>query len=131
MNHRLERVREVIKRELGVILEREITFEASLVTVNNVDITPDLRQCHVYVSVIGSASDKKRVLTKLGGNRVVLQTALAQRVKLKYTPRLNFHLDESIERGTRITEILQELNLVEPELPEPVEKKLNIESNEH
>ena len=59
MKHRLERVNEVIKRELSEIISREINFGAqTLVTVHAVDITADLRQCHVFVSVIGKARSK-------------------------------------------------------------------------
>ena len=54
MKHRLERVKEVIKRELSEIIPREIAFKATLVTVQHVDITPDLKQCHVFVSAIGT-----------------------------------------------------------------------------
>src|SRR5207302_158391 len=58
MKHRLERVKEVIKRELSEIIPREMTFHATLVTVQDADITPDLKNCFVYVSAIGSEEDK-------------------------------------------------------------------------
>jgi ribosome-binding factor A len=110
MKHRLERVNEVIRRELSEIISREITFGAqTLVTLHAVDVTPDLRQCHVFVSVIGKADQRKRALTELGAQRAMLQRELAKRVTLKYTPHLNFKLDESIERGSRILEIMQDL----------------------
>ena len=66
MKHRLERVNEVIRRELSEIISREINFSAqTLVTVHAVDVTPDLRQCHVFVSVIGKTDQKARVLAEL------------------------------------------------------------------
>ena len=110
MKHRLERVNEVIKRELSEIISREINFNAqTLVTVHAVDITADLRQCHVFVSVIGKTDQKTRVLAELEERRGVLQRELARRVVLKYTPHLNFRLDDSIERGSRVLEIMQDL----------------------
>ena len=110
MKHRLERVNEVIKRELSEIISREVNFGAqTLVTVHAVDITADLRQCHVFVSVIGKPNQKSRVLGELEGHRGTLQRELAKRVVLKYTPHLNFKLDDSIERGSRVLEIMQDL----------------------
>jgi ribosome-binding factor A len=107
MKHRKLRVNELLRRELSAIITREITFEDALVTINQVDVTPDLKNAHVYVSVLGSAG--RSVITQLETQRVVLQTQLARHVVLKYTPHLIFHLDDSIERGTRIIEILQKI----------------------
>jgi ribosome-binding factor A len=108
MKHRLLRVNELLKRELSTILTREISFEGALVTLNQVDVTPDLKHAHAYVSVLGS-EDRAAVMTKLEEHRVILQTALAKCVTLKYTPHLVFHLDDSIERGARVFEILQQI----------------------
>jgi ribosome-binding factor A len=108
MKHRLLRVNELLKRELSAMLLREMTFENLLVTVNQVDVTPDLKSAHVYVSVLGSEG-RKDVLPKLEANRAALQADLSKHVVLKYTPHLVFHLDDSIERGARVLEILQEI----------------------
>lgn len=111
MKHRLERVCEVLKRELGVILLREIDFSPVLVTVSSVDVTPDLKQAHVFVSALGKPGQQRQVLEKLERNRVHLQGEIARRVTLKHTPHLFFKLDESIERGSRILSIMDELGL--------------------
>ena len=108
MKHRLLRVNELLKRELSALLVREMTFANLLVTVNQVDVTPDLKSAHVYVSVLGSEG-RKDVLSKLEANRAALQADLSKHVVLKYTPHLVFHLDDSIERGARVLEILQEI----------------------
>ena len=115
MKHRLERVKEVIKRELSEIIPREIAFKAALVTVQHVDITPDLKQCHVFVSAIGTEAEKQAALTALEDRRKFLQFSLSKRVILKYTPQLHFKLDTAIERGTRVIEILDKIGL--PEVP--------------
>ena len=114
MKHRLLRVNELVKRELSALIAREINFEPSLVTVNQVDVTPDLKNAHVFVSVLGS-EPKTAAMAKLEEHRALLQAELAKHVVLKYTPHLVFHLDDSIERGTRIIEILQELETPEKE----------------
>jgi ribosome-binding factor A len=108
MKHRLLRVNKLVKRELSALLTREITFDGALVSISHVNVTPDLKNAHIFVSVLGSASGAS-VLAKLETHRVTLQAELARHVVLKYTPQLVFHLDDSIERGTRIIEILQKL----------------------
>lgn len=111
MKHRLERVCEVLKRELGIIVLREVDFSPVLVTISSVDITPDLKQAHVFVSALGNPGQQRRVLEKLEHARTHLQTEIAKRVTLKHTPHLHFRLDESIERGSRILGIMEELGL--------------------
>jgi ribosome-binding factor A len=113
VKHRLLRVNELVKRELSALITREIDFEPALVTVSSVDVTPDLKNAHVFVSVLGAKS-KNDVLEKLEAHRTMLQADMAKQVVLKYTPHLVFHLDDSIERGTRIIEILQKLEAPEP-----------------
>ena len=112
MKHRLVRVNELIKRELGDLIGRELTF-TQLVTVQDVDITPDLKHAHVYISVLGD--DPASVLNKLHERRKDLQHLLSRRVILKFTPQLHFKLDTTIERGSHIIDILQTLDIPEDE----------------
>ena len=113
MKHRLQRVCEVLKRELGLIILRELTFPTPLVTLSAVDITPDLKQAFVYVSALGNDAQRQEVITLLEQNRGMLQALVSKRVVLKHTPHLNFKLDDSIERGTRVINILDDLGLDE------------------
>lgn len=115
MKHRIERVCEVLKRELGRIILRELTFSTPLVTVSGVEITPDLKQAHVFVSALGNDAQRQNVLTVLEQNRGMLQAQVSKRVVLKHTPHLNFKLDDSIERGSRVLNILDDLGLDEKE----------------
>jgi len=108
MKHRMLRINEVVKRELSGIIAREISFAGALVSINHVDVTSDLKNAHVFVSVLGSDSGES-VLSKLVSHRATLQAELARHVTMKYTPHLIFHLDDSIQRGARVIEILQEI----------------------
>jgi ribosome-binding factor A len=108
MKHRLLRVNEVVKRELSAIIAREINFKGALVSINAVDVAPDLKSARVFVSILG-AGNSKSMIDKLEANRPALQAALSRHVVLKYTPHLIFHLDESIKRGARVLEILDDL----------------------
>ena len=109
MKHRMLRVNEVVKRELSGILAREISFEGALVTINHVEVTSDLKSAHVFFSVLGSASSET-VMNKLEEHRPAFQSELARRVTMKFTPHLLFHLDESVARGSRVVEILQQID---------------------
>lgn len=116
--HRLDRVNEVIRREIGEMIRKEFVFDAQLVTVQQVDCTPDLKHAHVYLSVIGSDAQRQKVLSELQHRRTQLQYAISRRVTLKYTPQLHFKLDTGIERGIHIIRIMDELNLL-PENESP------------
>ena len=118
MSLRLLRVCELIKRELGSIIGREMRFSAPLVSVRAVDITPDLKQAHVFISAIGTKRQKEEAILELTVKRQHLQQELARRIILKYTPHLHFELDESIERGTRVLNLLDE---IVPTLPQDEE----------
>jgi len=100
-------------------MQRELRFSATLVTINDVDITPDLKQAHVFVSVIGNDVQRRDAIEVLEQNRVLLQLEVAKRVVLKNTPHLNFKLDQSIERGTRVITLMDELGLE----PEPADEE--------
>ena len=115
MSLRTVRVCELIKRELGIIVGREMKFEAPLVSIRAVDITPDLKNAHVFVSAIGTKWQKDAAIVALESNRQHLQHELSRLVILKYTPHLYFQLDESIERGTRVLNLLDE---IAPTLPQ-------------
>ena len=112
--HRLERVNELIQRELGEIINREIHFPDALLTIHQVDVTPDLKHAHVYISFIGNEKACKTSISKLAGARSHLQYLLSKRVILKYTPQIHFKLDESVVRGTRVISIMSELDLLPP-----------------
>ena len=114
MSNRLVRVCELLKRELGVLMLRDLKFEAPLVSVRGVDITPDLRKAHVFITALGTPGQKKAAITLLEKNRVSLQKELSRRVILKNTPTLHFALDESIERGNRVLALLDEFVPEEP-----------------
>lgn len=101
------RVRELMKRELSSIVQRDYEFKDVLVTINEVDVTPDLRQAHVFVSVLGAEHLQRKTLAKLQRDAGQLQVKISKRVVLRYTPRLNFKLDDSIERGVKLLSVIQ------------------------
>jgi ribosome-binding factor A len=115
MNLRHERVRELLKREVGEAIRREIPMnEAGLLTVNEVGVASDLRSATVFVGVIGTPEQRKKAASLLEKESKRLQGIIGRAVVLKYTPHLKFVIDESIERGNRVLEILDELEKHSP-----------------
>jgi ribosome-binding factor A len=110
MSLRLERVRELLKRELGEIIRREIPIsEAGLITVNEVGVAADLKSAVVYVGVIGTPAQRKKAASLLDKESKRFQGMIGRAVVLKYTPHLKFEVDEAIERGNRVLAIIDEL----------------------
>jgi ribosome-binding factor A len=110
MSLRLERVRELLKRELGEIIRRELPIsEAGLITVNEVGVAPDLKSATVFVGVIGTPEQRKKAANLLDKESKRIQGLIGRAVVLKYTPHLKFVIDEAIERGNRVLEILEEI----------------------
>jgi len=104
------RVRELLKREIGEILRRELPVDqAGLITVNDVDLSGDLRNAKVFVGFLGSAEQQRTGLALLQQNRARIQNLMAKSVFLRYIPRLHFVMDESIVRGNRVLAIITEL----------------------
>lgn len=107
---RYERVRELLKRELGEIIRREIPLAAGgVISVNDVGLAHDLRSAKVFVSIIGTAEQQKTGAQLLADKTILLQNLLGHAVVLRYTPRLLFVVDDAIARGDRVLRILDEL----------------------
>lgn len=114
-SHRALRVRELLKREIGEAIRREIPVEqAGLITVNDVEMSGDLKNAKVFVGLFGSAEQQRTGLTLLRDQRLRIQDLVAKSVVLKYTPRLRFVVDESVTRGNRVLEIIAELERETP-----------------
>ena len=112
---RMPRINELLLHELGQLVEREIaSAQSSLVTVTRGDNSPDLQQAEVYVSVMGSEEQKQHVLNLLLAYRREFQSVIARHVKIKYTPKLHFHLDSTIEKGGNVLALIEQLHLTPP-----------------
>jgi len=107
---RHERVRELLKRAIGEAIRREFNVdEVGLITVNDIDVGGDLKSAVVFISVLGSAGQQKYALQVLEQHRIRIQGLVAKSVSVKYTPTLKFVVDDSIVRGNRVLQIIEEL----------------------
>lgn len=112
---RHERVRELLKREIGEAIRREFHVnEAGLISVNDVDLAGDLKSAIVFISIFGNPEQQKRGLQLLTDNRVRIQGLVGRSIVLKYTPTLKFIFDDSIVRGNRVLQIIEELEKSQP-----------------
>jgi ribosome-binding factor A len=100
-----EAVREVVSEGLGELKDPRIGF----VTVTGVETSPDLRHARVFVSVLGSEAKRRRTLAGLTAAHGVLQARLARQLRMKRTPQLAFEYDPTVERGVRMTQLIDEL----------------------
>ncbi len=107
---RHQRVRELLKREIGEVIRREIPVgNGGLITVNDVGVAGDLKSATVFVGIVGNLDEQQKGLRRLNRARLRIQGLLGRAVMLKHTPRLRFALDGSIERGNRVLSLLEEI----------------------
>ena len=104
-------VREVLSEAVGELKDPRIGF----VTVTGVQTTTDLRQAVVYVSVLGSERKRERSIDGLQAAHGLLQAKIARELRLKRTPQLTFEYDPTVERGVRMTQLIDELAPDDPE----------------
>jgi len=106
---RMRRINEVIREVLGAAIATDLKDpRIGFVTVTGVDTSPDLRAARVYVSVLGSEQERERTLEGLSSSHGFLQSRINDELRIKRTPTLTFHYDESVERGTRISKLLDD-----------------------
>ncbi|WMT39157.1 30S ribosome-binding factor RbfA [Paenibacillus sp. D2_2] len=109
--NRTGRVGEEIKKELSVMIQRELKDpRIGFVTVTGVDVTSDLSQAKVYLSVFGDEEQKKGTLKALDKATGFLRTEIGKRIRLRHTPELIFKIDESIAYGSHIEKLLGEIS---------------------
>jgi ribosome-binding factor A len=106
---------------VGAILERHFTFGGCLVTIQDIDLPPDLKQCFIYVSILGDSQPHDDIIKKLNSSRGMIQRELFKRVILRNSPTLTFRQTDAVERGVRVLNIIESL----PEIPDepPVEEQ--------
>jgi ribosome-binding factor A len=115
MSRRLDRVNELLRREIGNVIQKDYEWHGKLVTVSEVEITQDLKEGKVWIGVLGG--DAAPVIDKLNRDHGSIQSKVMKRVVLKSTPVLRFHHDASAVRGVEIVNLLEEVDKL-PKAPE-------------
>ncbi|SDL72839.1 30S ribosome-binding factor RbfA [Sediminibacillus halophilus] len=108
---RANRVGEQMKKELGDIIGRKIKDpRVGFVTVTDVEVSGDLQQAKVFISVLGDEKQRHDTLVGLAKAKGFIRSEIGKRIRLRKTPELYFEFDEAIEKGNRIEHILRQLN---------------------
>ncbi|OGO51620.1 MAG: ribosome-binding factor A [Chloroflexi bacterium RBG_16_68_14] len=110
MTRRTERINDLLREEISDLLRREVKDPrvGGLVTITEVDVSPDLRQAKVFVSVLGSEEEKTSTFQALEAASHFLRRELRKRLTIRRMPELTFHPDDSLERGARILSLLDQ-----------------------
>ena len=109
-DERMRRVDEAVRAVLSDAIGRDLQDpRVGFVTVTGVKTSPDLRHARVYVSVLGDELARTETLAGLRSAHGLLQGRLASELALKHTPALTFQYDDSVDRGMRITELIDEV----------------------
>jgi ribosome-binding factor A len=106
---RMRRVNESIKEVLGLTLPELKDPRIGFVTITGVETAPDLRHATVFVSVLGNEKAREKSLQGLAAAHGTLQARLARELRMKRTPQLTFEYDPTVERGVRMTKLIDEL----------------------
>ena len=112
MAHRIERVNSLIRQEISELLQRQVKDPrlGNFVSVTAVSASPDLRSAKIFVSCLGSEEKKQEILSALAAASGFFRKELGKRLRLRRIPELSFQWDDSIERGTHLLQLLDQLD---------------------
>ncbi len=110
MTRRTERINDLLREELSDLLRRQMKDPrlGGLVTVTEVDVSPDLRHARVFISVMGSQEEQEDTFRALEAARHFLRRELSKRLSLRRTPDLSFRRDATLEQGARLLALIEE-----------------------
>jgi ribosome-binding factor A len=109
--HRIERINTQIRREISELIQQHLRDPrlTEFIAVTEVATSPDLKHAKVYISSMGGQQEEEQVLSALNSAAGFIRTALAKRIKMRYTPELHFAWDNSIEHGDRVLRLIDQV----------------------
>lgn len=112
MPYRIERVNNLLRRELSELIQHQVKDPrlGVFISITEVDTSPDLKYAKVFISCIGGQKDEEKLLDVLTAATGYLRKELASNIKLRRIPDLSFRWDDSIERGDHILRLLDQVN---------------------
>jgi ribosome-binding factor A len=122
---RITRVNSLLKREIGmaiILVMQDSRLDAASVTIVDVETSRDLKHAKVKVSIRDDQHQRKPILAFLRHHHAAIQDHLGRHVVLKYTPRVSFALDASVEKGNHVLDILSKMEPLEETAEEPKEQ---------
>jgi ribosome-binding factor A len=109
--HRIERVNSLIRQEISELLQRQVKDPrlGNFIAVTEVNTSADLKHARVFISSMDEGGDKKEIMEALESATGFFRTRLAKNLRMRYTPEISFHWDESIKRGDRLLQLIDEI----------------------
>jgi ribosome-binding factor A len=110
MSIRTEKVASLLKSELSDIILRQISLDTSgFVTITDVTVTPDLKMARVFLSIYGSSEKREALLTELTKRKSEIRYILGSKISLKFTPDLQFFIDDTLDKVDSIEKIFKKI----------------------
>lgn len=112
MSVRNERIRKTLMKEISDIIQKNIRDPriAGVVSIIDIDLSHDNSSAKVYFSVFASDEAKKQTIQALEDNTSKIRYEIGKRIRLRLTPELKFIPDDSLERGTKVTELINKIS---------------------
>ncbi len=112
MSHRIERINSLIQVEISQLLQREVRDPrlGNFIAVTKVDTAPDLKHTRIYISFFGTEAERQETIKVLTTASGFFRRELSKHLNLRYTPEISFIADNSIERGDRITNLINKVS---------------------
>ncbi len=115
MTLRTDRVASLIREEVGTLLSQKYQeAQFGLVTVTEVRVTPDLRIANIFVSIMGDEARTEATMKAIERDKKSIRSFLGSRVRTKFTPEINFHLDDTLDRMEKIDRIIEKIHSQDP-----------------
>lgn len=108
-----DKVRKAMMREMSDIIAREVKDPAlnnRVISVTDIDLSADMRHAKIFISVFGDDAVREEVMAVLKESQPQIRSELGRRLQLRYTPEIDLRYDDSLERGTRVTELLNQIS---------------------
>lgn len=111
MSRRIERVNNLIRQEISELLQRQVKDPrlGGFVTVTQVSTSPDLRHAKIFISIMGNEDEKEKALEAFAVASGFLRRELGARLRLRRSPELSFHYDDSIDQGTHVLQLISQI----------------------
>jgi ribosome-binding factor A len=112
MNSRVERIRKALIKELSDIIQHKVKDPRikGIISVTDVELSPDYKYARIYVSIFGADESKQQVMEAIEESTSFIRGEIGKRIRLRFTPELKFLLDESFEKGRKITDLIDKIS---------------------
>jgi len=117
-SRRQKQVNQTIRREISDLLRRQVSdprINSGILSITEVDISPDLKQAKIHVSIMGTEQEKAETLSGLASASDFLRRELGGRIRLRHTPRLMFEIDDSLEKAEYVLQLIDQTAAESPE----------------